>query len=263
MIDTHAHLTSRFSQDFEKTVEEAKEFGLKKIVLSASNIEESEENIKLSEEWDLLAACVGIHPQQTDPWISLSIDEQINQLDKLAENPKVVAIGECGLDFSPPPPEEKERSKKKQEILFRGQIVVAMKHNLPLVIHARKAVDETVEILKSYKNLSGVFHCFAGGKKRINKVVELGENWYFGIDGNLTYEVGLEEVVRNIPKNRLVLETDSPFLTPVPFRGEINKPGYVKYVYQKLAEIWGMSLEETEKQIDENAGRLFTLDNLG
>jgi TatD DNase family protein len=102
-----------------------------------------------------------------------------------------------------------------------------------------------------------VFHCYAGGNKRIKKVIDLGENWYFGIDGNLTYEDGLVEVVKNIPKDRLLLETDSPALTPVPFRGGINSPKNIVYIYKKVAEIWEMSFEETEKIIDGNAKRLF------
>jgi TatD DNase family protein len=117
-------------------------------------------------------------------------------------------------------------------------------------------MDETIEILKSYKNLRGVIHCYTGGIKRIKNVPE---NFYFGIDGNVTYEDGLAKVVKNIPKNRLVLETDSPYLAPIPFRGQENRPEYVKYVYQKMAEIWGMNFTETEKIIDANARKLFQL----
>jgi TatD DNase family protein len=150
-----------------------------------------------------------------------------------------------------------EYDQKSQEICFRKQIELAQKYKLPLIVHARKAVDEVVEILKEYKNISGVFHCYAGGKKRIQKIIDL--NFYFGIDGNLTYEDGLVDVVRNIPKDRLILETDCPYLTPIPFRGQENKPAYVKYIYEKVAEIWEMSFVETEKMIDENAKRLFNI----
>jgi len=128
-----------------------------------------------------------------------------------------------------------------------------------LIVHAREAVNEVVEILSAYKAF-GVFHCYTGGKKRISKILDLNKKWYFGIDGNLTYEEGLGEVVKNIPKDRLVLETDSPFLTPEPFRGEENKPEYVEYVYKKVADLWQMSMEEVEKIIDENAKNLFDLD---
>ncbi|MBU1088880.1 TatD family hydrolase, partial [Patescibacteria group bacterium] len=134
---------------------------------------------------------------------------------------------------------------------------LSIKYKLLLVIHARKAVDEVIEILSEYKNLSGVFHCYAGGKKRIKKVLDLGEDWYFGIDGNLTYDEGLVEVVKKIPRDRLILETDSPLLTPEPFRGKKNKPAYVKYVYKKVSEIWRGEFKECEKLIDENARKMF------
>jgi len=254
MIDTHAHLSDKFGNDLK--IE-----GLEGVILAASCLEDAQNNLKLAETNKKLWPALGIHPQDTDPENKLSTEKQLELLERLAGDKKTVAIGECGLDFSPAPPGEKDRDQKEQEILFRGQIGIAQKHNLPLIIHARKAVDEVIEILKEYKNLKGVFHCYAGGKKRIQKILDLPGEWYFGIDGNLTYEDGLVEVVQNVPKDRLILETDSPFLAPIPHRGETNYPEYVKYVYNRLAEIWEMSLTETEKIIDGNAKKLFKIDN--
>jgi len=245
MIDTHAHLEGRLC-DIDK--------GIDKIILAAATIETSKNNLILGKKYpDKLLVSVGIHPQEAD--------NSPTELKKIVEknHKKIVAIGECGLDFSEISKDSPKFTKlvAVQEKLFRTQIELAQKYKLPLIIHARKAVDEVIEILKEYKNLSGVFHCYAGGNKRIKKVLELGENWYFGIDGNLTYEIGLEEIVKNIPKDRLLLETDCPCLTPVPFRGEENKPEYVKYIYEKVAEIWGVNFKDTEKIIDGNARRLF------
>lgn len=259
MIDTHAHLSKRLCDINGEVIEKIKKENIL-TVLAASSILDSEENVLLAKDnKGFLWASVGIHPQDTEPNLKISIDDQLKKLDSLVKNNKdiVAAIGECGLDFSPAPPEERDRSKEEQEKLFRGQIDLAIKYKLPLIIHARKAVDETIDILKKYNNLAGVFHCYAGGKKRIGKVLDLGDNWYFGIDGNLTYEDGLTEVVRTIPQERLVLETDSPFLTPEPFRGEVNNPTNVKYIYQKVALVWEKDLNETESIIDENAKRLF------
>ena len=257
MIDTHAHLSNRFS-------EEIKIAGLTHIILAASSVQDSKDNLELNKNNEKLLPAIGIHPQE--------IDENFESLEKLICD-RVVAVGECGLDYS----EFLNRATDsfavmaaKQEKLFRLQISLSQKIKRPLIVHARKAVDEAVEILKEYKNISGVFHCYAGGVKRIKKIIELegmspslksfgGPRWYFGIDGNLTYDIGLEEVVKNIPKDRLILETDCPYLTPVPFRGEKNCPEYVKYVYQKVSEIWQMSFEETEKIIDENAKKLFKI----
>jgi TatD DNase family protein len=241
MIDTHAHLSDRFKQEVDLE-------SLKWVVLSASNRQDSLDNLKLAAENPKLKPSVGIHPME----VGENIDEQINFLDQLCEdNKNIVAIGECGLEFS------EGVDKKKQEILFRGQIAVALKHNKVLIVHSREASEETMEILKSYKNLRGVIHCYTGGKKRIKRFLEISNNWFFGIDGNLTYEVGLSQVVAEIPKDRLVLETDTPFLAPIPHRNETNRPEWVKFVYQKTAEIWGLSFDETEKIIDGNAERLF------
>ena len=230
MIDTHAHLEKIVADDLGE---------LKYIVLAASDRADSIRNLELAKIDKRIIAAVGVHPQ--------SDFEDINDLAKDAR-----AIGECGLDYS-------RGVDKEQIIFFKKQIELAQKYKLPLIIHARKAVDEVIEILKDYKNLRGVFHCYAGGNKRIKKVMELGNNWYFGIDGNLTYEVGLAEVVRNIPKDRLILETDCPYLAPIPFRGRENKPAYIKHVYQKTAEIWEMSFEAAEKIIDGNAYKLFKI----
>jgi TatD DNase family protein len=237
MIDTHAHLSSRFK-------EEIKIEGLDWIILSASCLQDSKDNLELAKTNKKLLPAIGIHPQE--------INDSVEELEKLMSD-KVVAIGECGLEFT------EGVDKNKQIEIFKKQIEMSQKYNKPLIVHSREASDETLEILKSYENLKGVIHCYSGGKKRIKKVIELGENWYFGIDGNITYEIGLEQVVAEIPKNRLILETDSPFLTPIPHRGEKNCPEYIKYVYQKIDEIWQMSFEETEKIIDENARRLFKI----
>jgi len=241
MIDTHAHLSSRFSQ--EVNLEK-----LQWVILSASCQQDSLDNLELAKKNSKLLPAVGIHPQE----VITNYELQITNLEALlANNKNIIAIGECGLEFLD------GANKKAQEQLFRGQIDLSLKYQKPLIVHSREASDETWEILKSYKNLSGVIHCYTGGKKRIKKFLEISDKWYFGIDGNVTYEVGLEEVVKNIPKDRLILETDTPFLTPIPHRGEKNQPEWVEFVYQKVAEIWGVSFRETEKIIDANARRLF------
>lgn len=233
MIDTHAHL-DKVSKDSRGEVN--------KIILAGSDIKDSKKNIKLAKKYDFLLAAVGIHPQ--------SSIEKINQLEKLI-NENVIAIGECGLDFA------SDHNQRKQENAFIKQIELAKKYDLPLIIHARKAIDEVIKILNKYEDLRGVFHHYVGGKKRIKKVLELG--FYIGIDGNLTYEEGLVDVIKNVPEDKLLLETDTPYLTPLPFRGEKNKPAYIKYIYEKVAEIWKKSFKETETIIDKNAKKLFNI----
>ncbi|MCL4384353.1 TatD family hydrolase [Patescibacteria group bacterium] len=241
MIDTHAHLTKRLNEKFELPA-------ISRVILAGSTLEDSEENIDLASQFPgTLSAAVGVHPQEI-------IFDETRLEDLLQNNPGIVAVGECGLDFS------HEFNFKEQERKFRAQIELAITYRKPLIIHARKAVDETVVILNEYaKIVGGVFHCYSGGRKRIPKITDLGERWFMGIDGNVTYEEGLAGVVKSIPKDRLVLETDSPLLTPLPYRGEKNKPDWVLYVYRKVAEIWQMSFEETERIIDDNAQRLFQI----
>lgn len=247
MIDTHAHLEATFC-DISRVV------GLKAVILAGSNIENSKNNLFLAKKYPQLYPAAGIHPQE--------IGDDINLLEELVKNPNLIAIGECGLEFVG------EVDKEKQIIYFRRQIELAQKYDKPLIIHARKAVDEVIEILSGYKNLKGVFHCYSGGKKRVKKILDLEPTssdgsveprWYFGFDGNITYEVGLEEVVKSIPRDKILAETDSPLLTPEPFRGQENQPNYVKYVYQKIADIWGESPEGAEEIIDANAKRLFKI----
>jgi len=234
MIDTHAHLSSRFNQEVDLSK-------LDWLVLSASSLTDSKDNLEIAKNNLKLKPAIGIHPQE--------INDSVEELEKLMTK-EVVAIGECGLEFTP------GVDKIAQENIFRKQIELALKYQKPLIVHSREASEETIKIISEYPNLRGVIHCYTGGKKRIAKIPE---QFYFGIDGNITYEVGLEEVVRNIPKNRLVLETDTPFLTPIPHRGETNKPEWIEFTYQKVAEIWNLDFKETEKIIDENARRLFKI----
>lgn len=237
MIDTHCHLSSRFR-------EEIKIDGLKWAILSASCLQDSKDNLELAKTNQKLLPAIGIHPQD--------LDDSLEELEKLM-CPEVIAIGECGLEFMD------GVNKEKQTEVFKRQIEMSQKYNKPLIVHSREASEETLEILKSYKDLRGVIHCYTGGKKRIKRYLDISPDWYFGIDGNLTYEIGLEQVVAEIPKDRLILETDSPFLTPIPHRGEKNYPEYVRFVYQKVSEIWQLSQEETEDIIDKNAEKLFRI----
>lgn len=265
MIDTHAHLNfPRLLASVEETIEKSKQVGLVGIIVVSSSLEDSRKSVELVRQYSgFLWSCVGIHPQKTDPETKASIKNQLKELDTLIENNKniVVAVGECGLDFSSVPAGEEERSIEDQKELFLGQIELAQKHNLPLVVHARKATDEVIEIIRSVndKDLCGVFHCYSGGRKRVVKVLELAGEWYFGVDGNITYELGLQNVIAKIPHNRLLLETDAPSLAPEPHRGELCTPTFLPLIAKSVAEVWGVGVEEVDKQTTENAIRLFVL----
>jgi len=259
MIDTHAHLNpislnpSLTRGTYEEEIPgDFRIDGLEYVILSGANIETSKSNIGLAETNKKLLAAVGIHPQD----VGENSEKDILILENLLKkNKNIVAVGECGLEFIEP------YNKELQIKFFEAQIALAKQYNKPLIIHARKAIEEVFDILRGSKT-RGVIHCYSAGKKRVQKLLNLGKDWYFGIDGNVTYEVGLAEVVRAIPHDRLLAETDSPELTPLPFRGQKNFPENVKYVYRKISEIWEMDFEETEKILDENARRLFQIKSL-
>ena len=177
----------------------------------------------------------------------------------MARNKGIVAIGECGLDYSPAPPNEKDRSKKEQMFLFKKQIELALKAKLPINVHSRKASSDTLKILNKYakRGLRGVWHCYSGGKKRISQVDKSA--FYFGVDGNLTYDVGLQNVFKQIPIEKILLETDCPFLAPEPHRGSHNEPAHIKIIAEYLAKIKGVSFEEIAKITTETAHKLFKL----
>lgn len=267
IIDTHAHLNfPDFENDLDKVVENSLKNGVTKIICVSSNIADSEKSLEIAEKYPkIVFPAVGIHPQQTDPENKDSLGSQLDQLDKLAQLSIVVAIGECGLDYAPAPPPEKDRSKEEQLTLFRGQVKIALKHNLPLIIHSRKSFDDAIQILKStidnsqlaISNLKGVIHCYTGGKKGIKKVEEIG--FLFGIDGNLTYDTGLQNVVEEIPLEKILLETDAPWLAPLPHRGLRNEPANVKIIAEFLARLKDVSFNRVAQVTTKNAETLFKL----
>jgi len=287
MIDTHAHLNfPELLNQIDAVVAQSKKAGLTGIIVASSNLADSRIALNLAQKYrGFLWASVGIHPQKTDPENNTSIRDQLIKLDDLlASNSasstsavkksligkkltaEIVAIGECGLDFGPAAAGEEERSRKEQEELFLGQIRLALKYDLPLIIHARKANDEVIEIiqaetknLKPETKLRGVFHCYSGGKKRIEKILNLPGEWYFGVDGNLTYDSGLQNVVAQIPKDRLLLETDAPFLAPEPYRGQTCYPYYLPLIAKKVAEIWNETINQVVIHALENTQRLFAI----
>lgn len=264
MIDTHCHLNfPPLLEKINEIVEKSKKVGLTGIVVASSDLEDSKISVELASEYsNFLYASVGIHPQNTDTENKFSINDQLVQLDKLVKLNRdvIVSIGETGLDFS-------EEKTTGQEELFLGQIKLALKYSLPVIIHARDATDEVVGILKKFPNsytraykighsLCGVFHCYSGGKKRIQKILDLPGEWFFGFDGNLTYDEGLQQVIKLIPVDRIVIETDSPYLTPLPYRGQENSPVNLPLIQQKINEIFGKDLTA---QILQNSKKLFRI----
>jgi len=253
LIDTHAHLEmSEFDKDRDAVIERALENGVDAIIAVGINLEDSKKAIALAKSHDAVYATVGVHPHDAKSIDTATYDS----LKKLAEKEKVVAYGEIGLDFF------RDRSPRDIQIKrFQEQLDLAGELKLPVVIHSRDAHSETFEILKKHKgNLRGVLHCFSGDYEMATKYIDLG--YYISIPGTITFPNAekLVEVVQKIPLDSLLVETDSPFLTPAPKRGRRNEPAYVAYVAKKISEIRGLTPEKVAIATTENARNLFGID---
>lgn len=253
LFDTHAHLDDdRFDEDRKQVIEQCKAEGIELIMNAGSNLSTSLKSIELAKEYDFIYASVGVHPHDAKSMDANTIDV----LKDLAANSKVKAIGEIGLDyhydFSP-------RDAQKQR--FMEQIDLAKQLKLPIIVHDRESHGDMMEIFKKMdvKNMGGVLHSFSGSVETARECLKLG--FYLSISGPITFKNAVKnvEVVKEIPLDMLLIETDSPYLTPVPYRGQRNYPGYVRYVAQKVAEIKGISFEEVAKKTMENGRRLFDI----
>jgi TatD DNase family protein len=253
LFDTHAHLDDdRFDEDRKQVIEQCKAEGVELILNAASNLHTSLKSIELAKEYDFIYAAVGVHPHDAKSMDNKTIDV----LRDLAADPKVKAIGEIGLDyhydFSP---------RDVQQQMFMMQIDLAKQLKLPIIVHDRESHGDIMEIFNkmNVKGMGGVLHSFSGSVEMARECVKMG--FYLSISGPLTFKNNVKtvEVVREIPLDMLLIETDSPYLTPTPFRGQRNYPGYVRYVAEKIAEIKGLSFEEVAKKTLENGKRLFDI----
>lgn len=253
LVDTHAHLDfPRFDEDRKEVIERAIDGGVKTIVNIGSDMTSSRNSVELSRRYNEIYSVVGIHPHNADSF-NLNVSKK---LKSLSENKKVVAIGEIGLDFHY---DNSPREKQKQA--FRAQLRLAKSLDLPVVIHTRDADEETLEILKEENadKIGGIMHCFASDKKMAKEILDLG--FYIAFGGLITFKnlANLREVVKEVPMNKILVETDAPYLTPDPYRGKRNEPLYVKYVVEKIAEVKGLSEEEVAKKTTENAKKVYNI----
>ena len=247
MIDTHCHLVDpQFVKDLNEVIERAKQAGLSKIVNAGYDVETSQRAIAMARQYDLLLPAVGIHPNE-------AAAESIKEMDKIGgilQREQVTAIGETGLDFyrdfSP---------REAQKELFRMHVAQAREYHLPLLIHTRNSLDEAVELLVKEDYHHGVFHCYSGGWEQARDIIEMG--FYISFAGVLTFSRRAREVIQKLPIDRLVLETDAPFLAPVGHRGKRNEPSFILETLHCAANILDMTPEDLEARLDENARRLF------
>jgi TatD DNase family protein len=251
VIDTHAHLSHRqFDKDREEVLARAFGAGIELIVEVGFDLASSRAAVSLSRSRRSVVASVGIHPHDSEK----ATPEGLKEIEALSKDASVVAIGETGLDFF-----RNFSPHDAQERLFRQHIGISQRTKKPLIVHSRASVHRALEILfeeKARGGIRGVMHCFSGDEGSLEKALDLG--LYFGVGGSLTYSgEKAHALVRRIPLDRIVVETDSPYLSPVPFRGKRNEPAYVRFVLEKLAEVLKMPVSEIERQTSENAKALF------
>jgi TatD DNase family protein len=252
-IDTHSHLYDEaFASEEDSAVERAKEAGVNRIIFPDIDSQSREAMFAFADRHPgVIFPCLGLHPTS----VNASWQDELSRMEAFMGR-KIWAIGEIGLDCY----WSKEFLKEQQEVM-RIQLETAAKNDLPVIIHSRESTDLIIKLLKDCKHLAprGVFHAFSGSIETYRELQKLGD-WYVGIGGVLTYKkASIAETVREIPLDRILLETDSPYLTPVPFRGKRNESSYIPYIAARLAEITGKDISEVAETTTANARKLFRI----
>lgn len=252
LIDTHAHLSfPQFSCDLDNVIQNAKEAGVTTILNIGTNLEVTKRALSLAEKYEGIYATAGFHPQDVEK----ASTQNLELLSQLLLHDRIVGVGETGLDFY-----RDYAPRDLQERIFQDHIGFALEKKLPLVIHSRGAEDRVLDILEAVRpdEVNGVLHCFGGNSEQAKRAVDL--NFYIGFGGTVTFPKSISlSVALKVPKDRMLLETDCPYLAPLPYRGNRNEPANVKYVAKFLAREMGESYDRFLEQTMQNAFRLFKL----
>ena len=252
LFDTHAHMDDRaFDADREELLHSLPEQGLKLVMNPGCSLESSRNVSRLTREYDFLYGAVGSHPDAADE-VNDAVLAEYRELCKL--NSKIRAIGEIGLDYH-----YEDIPRQIQMQAFRSQMELARELDLPVIVHERDAHEDGMSVVRDFPTVTGVFHCYSGSAEMARQLVDKG--WYIGFTGVLTFKNARKavEVASSIPLERIVLETDCPYMAPEPFRGKRNHPGYLYRMAEKLAEIRGLSVEEIHAVTTENGRRLYRI----
>lgn len=262
LFDTHAHLNDeRFSDDLEEVLTRARMAGVKQILLASTESEDSLSSIQIARKWsraELVLQCsVGIHPHHADKYTQESHSQIIAWLENRTEN-RIVALGEIGLDYF-----YEYSPREIQKEVFIRQLTLSREMDVPVILHEREATADMIAILTRFfkegklRDMPGVCHCFSGSAETAQ--ILLGMGFYLGFDGPITFKNNrkAKEVIASVPADRLLIETDCPYLTPEPFRGKRNEPAYLPYVLEALAEIKQLPVKDMAKITSSNAKKLF------
>jgi TatD DNase family protein len=247
MIDFHAHLDDKKILPFlDEIIKRAKDDGVNLIISPSVNLDSALKIIEISNKFENILPMIGIHPSEIDNFK----DENLNQLEYFIKKEKIIGIGEIGLDYT------YKTDKNKQKEIFEKQLQLAEKYKLPVVLHIRETFNDVFEILKNFKVVP-IWHSCSGNLEEVEKFLEIGG--FISFSGIITFKNAnrLREIVKIVPLERIFLETDSTYLTPEPYRGKINEPAYVKFIYQQVAEIKNIEFEKLDIVIENNFKKLF------
>ena len=251
MIDTHSHINFEdYRENFDNFITELKNNEIENVIIPGVEPTTFNEIIDLSEKYDMLYSAIGVHPSEAKTY-NQEVEKEIYELCK---HKKVIAIGEIGLDYY-----WEQETKELQKEVFRKQLKIAQELQIPVLIHDREAHNDTFDILQEFNLKDVVFHCFSGNVEFAKKCIEAG--YYIAIGGVVTFKNAkdLKVVAKITPLDKLLLETDAPYLAPVPFRGKLNSPAYLKYIAQEIAQLKEIEIEEVKKQTTINAKRIFNI----
>ena len=263
IFETHAHYDDEwYDEDRKELLSRLLDTDISFITNIGADIETSKNSVKLTDEFERVLAAVGVHPDNISCIEALPEKEGIEILRSLAKHPKVVAVGEIGLDYFEREPEEKNKSvRDRQKYWFLEQLKLAKELNKPVVIHSRDAAEDTYNVLKDFGYNKGVIHCYSYSPEMAERFVKLG--FYIGIGGVVTFKNAkkTKETVKRIGLRHIVLETDSPYLAPVPFRGKRNDSSNIKYIVEEIAGLLGISEEKVIETTFNNAVKLYELED--
>ena len=246
--DTHCHIYKEYYENIDEILKRALESNINRVINNGCNRESNKEVLALANTYNNMYVALGIHPESIDTYQK----EDLTFIEENLSNPKVIAIGEIGLDYH-----YTKENKTLQIKLLESQLKIAETHNLPVIIHSREATEDTINTLKKY-HVKGVIHSFSGSLETAKIYIKMG--YLLGINGVITFKNSkLKEVIKEIPLEHLVLETDSPYLTPEPFRGKPNEPARIKEIATFISELKGISLEELARITNENIMRIFDI----